>query len=146
VDNSNEGFLKNTDFTLNKRDITPKVSGDTVREKMEAAIKFKDAAVIGQAMVAVQTLDSNWDMPAFERLFRELGNEIYLLAAMAHLCPTGQRPVDFRTGKQTAHWLWICVNGAVEASDTMKQFGLGTYEDNFENLKDTGILTTGDAA
>lgn len=123
-----------------KRDITPKVFGDTVREKMIAAARFKDCAVIGQGMVGVQTADPTWSLDRFEKLFREEKTDIYLLAVDRSLAPAGQEPMDFRTNQITPYWLWICCHGAQEAAMTMVQFGIESYTQNVERLKETGLL------
>ena len=128
------------DLKFHKRDITPQVFGDTVKEKMLAAAKYRDAGVIGQGIVGVQTADSSWSLDRFEKLFREENTDIYLLAVDRSFAPANQQPMDFRTEQVTTYWLWICVNGKDEAVRTMTQFNIESYEQNIERLKDTGMM------
>ena len=101
--------------------------------------------MIGQAMAEIMTTDHTWDLQGFEMLFRALNSPIYLLAAPVGPQQENQVPTDFRDGAKKTYWLWISVNGKPEAEATMCEFGIPSYQDNFERLADTGFLVTEEA-
>jgi len=116
------------------------VRGANVRDTLRKAIKYRDCAVIGQALMAMLLADHSLNLIYFENALRELNSGVYLLAAPKYKMMKGQISLDPITKSVKEYWLWICVNGKEEADRTMSVFEIKDYEENLEKLKETGFL------
>lgn len=100
----------------------------------------RSAAIIGQAHVQIMRAHKHISFTYLERRYRFLGSQTYLLAAPAVKLPPGITARHLHTKKRTKYYVWIGVNGPIEANASMKGFGLLDQADNLEKLDQAGFL------
>jgi len=122
-----------------RRHIQPIIKEETIDLTLQSADKYRDCGVISQTIVEL-IHKYKLTFPEIEKRLRKLNSDTYLIATNKGQLK-GQTSVDVMDlKKKRPYWLWISVNGKEEADQTLKEFGISSYEENLERLKSTGIL------
>lgn len=124
------------DFT--ERHINPKFTVDSTVGKLKKAADYRDCDVMNQTLIDILKEDTSMNLVIIETMLRIMDNSIYLIAA-PKISP-GIISMNFSTKSEATYWLWICVNGLDEATLTMKEFNIASFEENLNRLRDTGFL------
>ena len=125
-----------------ERHITPKITADSTVGKLKKAADYRDCAVMGQALIDLLIEDTSLNLAIIETILRALDTPVYLIAAPKEKIPSGLISMNFSTKSEATYWLWISVNGLDEATKTMKEFGITSFEENLNMLRDAGFLVS----
>lgn len=100
----------------------------------------RSAIVIGFAHVRVLQAGLGLSMADIERIYREFESRTYLLAIPSASLPPNLKAVFLPSHEPAEFYVWIGVNGAAEAQEHLRYFGVEDEQKNLGNLGKAGIL------
>lgn len=128
-----------------KEDRTPRISNVTEQQidaKLRSLEPSLNAMVWTHGIVDLLKANSSVDLEFLEGRLRAIGSRTFLVAVAARLAPGGTVPKSVWAASPQVqdYFLWVAVNGAEEAAQRRREFGLSSVEDNADKLKRTGML------
>lgn len=100
---------------------------------------FKDAGLIGQAIVAIGQEFGRVDLQEIDKILREQNSETYFVALPIEELPEYEAKMPPTPDVTYPFYLWMCVNGMQEYQETLRSRGL-SHDENLSRLPNTGML------
>ncbi len=113
----------------------------SIDETLKKLEPYRNAAAWSQGFLQLIRAYPFVDFVLLEGRLRKLNSSAYLIAAPISTAANDvyARALYFPQG-DLKYYLWISVNGKAEADKTMKDFGIKSYKENVQNLRQTGFL------
>lgn len=115
------------------------MKGPNVDTRLRRADAAWDVGTITMTLMEIIKEDPSQTFATLEVRMRELGCKAHLCANPARFAPPGTR-VAWIDGSHRAHSLWICLHGAEEARQFLREHGIKGPEENLAYLAKTGLV------
>lgn len=99
-----------------------------------------DAGTISVAIIDIMKIDRKFTFADAEMILREYNSNTYLIAVPKIHTPPGLHVFGLDHGPRD-FFMWVCLHGYEEAVQKLHAVGVRSFEDNIENLRETGFLT-----